>query len=190
MSGTLNPRYKDGGSLKIYSCLDCGKEITYQSALYGSHKCASCCQKGKTHMEYSSYKDGRTKKLYFCKQCNAKIGINSGVYGTGLCVICSGKLRSHRMSMGNNPSWKGGKSFEEYGAEFDNELKEQIRLRDNYKCQTCGCTQLENGRQLDVHHIDYDKHNCNCNNLVALCMSCHSKTNYNRGKWIKRFQKK
>jgi|GEM_PF-6102559 len=36
----------------------------------------------------------------------------------------------------------------EYGSEFDNILREQIRFRSNYKCQECGCSQLENGKQL------------------------------------------
>jgi len=75
------------------------------------------------------------------------------------------------------PNWQGGLSFEEYGKEFDNKLKEQIRFRDNYKCRKCGCSQIENGRQLDVHHIDYDKNNANCSNLISLCRSCHMKTN-------------
>ncbi len=88
----------------------------------------------------------------------------------------------------NNSNWQGGISFEEYGAEFDNALKEQVRFRDNYKCQECGCSQLENGRQLDCHHIDYDKLNNILKNLIALCRKCHTKTNYNREYWIQYFK--
>ncbi len=40
-----------------------------------------------------------------------------------------------------------------------------------------------------VHHIDYDKKNCDPTNLITLCFSCHGKTNYNRKKWIKYFKK-
>ena len=73
----------------------------------------------------------------------------------------------------------------EYGAEFDNSLKEQVRDRDKYKCKMCGCSQLENGQQLDVHHIDYNKRNCKMNNLITLCRSCHLKTNSkNKEYWI------
>ena len=85
-----------------------------------------------------------------------------------------------------NGSWKGGDK--EYGAEFDSALKEQIRFRDNYKCQICGCSQLENGKQLDVHHIDYNKKNCNWNNLISLCIGCHRKTNGNRDYWENYFK--
>lgn len=75
----------------------------------------------------------------------------------------------------------------EYGAEFDNALKEQIRFRDNYTCQECGCSQLENGRQLDCHHIDYDKQNNKPINLISLCRKCHMETNYNREQWEEYF---
>ena len=73
--------------------------------------------------------------------------------------------------------------YSEYSLEFDNNLKEKIRFRDKYKCRNCGCSQLENGRQLDVHHIDYNKQNCEIINLVALCIPCHRKTNANRKCW-------
>jgi predicted restriction endonuclease len=71
----------------------------------------------------------------------------------------------------------------EYGAVFDSTLKEKIRFIGNYKCKLCGCSQLENGRLLDVHHIDYDKKNNVVGNLVALCRHCHIKTNYKRDYW-------
>ena len=77
----------------------------------------------------------------------------------------------------------------EYGSEFDNNLKEQVRFRDTYKCQECGCSQLENGKQLDVHHIDYNKKNSQLSNLIALCISCHRATNSNRQYWQEHFSK-
>lgn len=78
-----------------------------------------------------------------------------------------------------------GISYEnsEYGSEFDSSLKEKVRFRNSYKCQFCGCSQIENGRQLDCHHIDYNKKNNNTSNLISLCRSCHIKTNYKREYW-------
>lgn len=75
----------------------------------------------------------------------------------------------------------------EYGADFDNALKEQIRFRDKYTCQMCGCSQIENGRQLDIHHIDYNKKHSEPNNLISLCRECHKTTNYNRIYWTSYF---
>ena len=69
--------------------------------------------------------------------------------------------RSENMNGENNPNWRGGKSFELYGMEFNIELRSQIRERDNYTCQECHQTEEQLGRTLDVHHIDYDKQNNN-----------------------------
>jgi 5-methylcytosine-specific restriction endonuclease McrA len=84
--------------------------------------------------------------------------------------------------------WRGGKSFELYGIEFDKELRNRIRERDNFTCQECGF--VENGRRLCVHHIDYNKCNNKLNNLISLCMSCHMKTNFKREKWTEYYQEK
>lgn len=79
--------------------------------------------------------------------------------------------------LGNaNPNYIEG-LIREYPIEFNNILKESIRERDEHICQICGKSQLENGKKLDVHHIDYDKYNLNPENLISLCMSCHMKTN-------------
>jgi len=88
------------------------------------------------------------------------------------------------------PNWKGGKSFEKYTTDWTDELKDIIRERDGYICYICGTHQDElNGfnQKLDVHHIDYDKQNCNPENLISLCRSCHVKTNYNREYWLNYF---
>ena len=85
-------------------------------------------------------------------------------------------------------NWQGGKSFEPYGLEFNEDLKEVIRNRDRRKCVICEKTELENGEKLTVHHIDYEKLNNNPNNLISLCHSCHSKTNYNKDYWINYFK--
>lgn len=86
----------------------------------------------------------------------------------------------------NNHFWKGGLSFEPYTLEFNNWLKEQIRTRDNFTCQLCRLVQ--NGQKHCVHHIDYNKKNCDPNNLITLCRRCHTQTNIsNRYNWLNYF---
>jgi 5-methylcytosine-specific restriction endonuclease McrA len=87
----------------------------------------------------------------------------------------------------NNPNWHGGIYHKEYGCGFGEVLKEKIRARDGYVCQECRLPQWENGRQLDCHHIDYNKNNHDEKNLIALCRSCHAKTSYNKEYWIMHF---
>lgn len=88
-----------------------------------------------------------------------------------------------------NPNWAGGKSFEPYGQEFNDKLKEYIRNKYDRICQEC--YQKERvGRKLDVHHIDYNKKNNKEENLIPLHQNCHRKTQSDRKKWTKHFQKK
>jgi len=86
--------------------------------------------------------------------------------------------------------WQGGKSYEIYPLGWNKTYKEQIRRRDEYKCQVCGKPEVENGRKLHVHHVDYDKCNLDPSNLMSCCTSCHAKTNFNKEKWIEFFKEK
>ena len=67
--------------------------------------------------------------------------------------------------------------IEAYPEEWNEELKESIRKRDNYTCQICGMTQEESliryKGKLSIHHIDRNKNNCNPDNLVTQCKGCH-----------------
>ena len=62
-------------------------------------------------------------------------------------------------------------------------IKKIIRARDEFRCKICGVSENSMPRVLDVHHIDYDKHNLSPANLISLCRSCHAKTNSNREYW-------
>ena len=46
------------------------------------------------------------------------------------------------------------------------------------------------GQVLHVHHIDYNKQNCNKNNLITVCMSCNTRANYNRPHWQEYYDNK
>lgn len=86
----------------------------------------------------------------------------------------------------NHPGWKGGISFLPYCYMFNSKFKNRVRSKFDYTCVECGMTQEENGRKLDVHHINYDKMVC-CNNVkplfVALCRAHNTEANYNRIFW-------
>lgn len=84
-----------------------------------------------------------------------------------------------------NHFWKGGIAFEPYDDEFDRAFKRTIREREGFKCFLCFKTQKENGKALHVHHIDYEKKHTTEDNCMALCNSCHPKTQKNREFWKK-----
>lgn len=100
------------------------------------------------------------------------------------------KKISEALSGENSPYWQGGKSFEPYAKEFNRQLKELIRQRDNYQCQKCGCPEIENIEKLSIHHVDYDKKNCLPSNLIALCRSCNAEVNFKKDYWRQFFTEK
>ena len=99
------------------------------------------------------------------------------------------EARSAELGEKNN-NWQGGITLEPYPITFDNQLKDKIRARDNFICQKCGVPELECDKRLAIHHIDYDKKNCEDDNLISLCNSCNPKVNANREYWTNYFQQK
>lgn len=94
-----------------------------------------------------------------------------------------------RFAGADSPGWKGGIAYLPYTSNFNNRLKEEIRDRDSHICQLCGVPESECLIKLPIHHIDYDKGNGNKENLISLCNSCNSKTNFNREYWQVYFEK-
>jgi hypothetical protein len=209
--GKNNSQYKDGHTMKKYYCIDCKKEVCY-----GNLRCRNCYIKNKLKNKKVHYciepncntlvsiRDVR------CSSCATKFFWKNNPIKTHEmdcnCAPC--KSKRGEFSNKNNPFY-GKKHTEktrklqslhmggtgvpyentEYGAEFDNALKEQVRFRDKYKCKICGCSQLENSQQLDIHHIDYDKKNNTLKNLISLCRGCHAKTRVERKQWTEYFIK-
>ena len=64
------------------------------------------------------------------------------------------------------------------------EIDDKIRRKYNYICCLCSKNQKnlsmknKNGKivqlKLCIHHIDYNKKNCNENNLIPLCRKCNA----------------
>lgn len=173
------PKYISGHNTEIKirnKCLyeKCDKLVTKPYNKYCSHKCYSLTLVGKSSWnEGKKWSEEHKEKL--SKIHTGKIlteehkqnigkslqGEKSHFYGVHLF----GKLASN---------WQGGISFEPYTFEFNKELKNKIKQRDMYMCQTPNCM---NTSLLDCHHIDYDKKNNSLDNFITLCRSCHAKTN-------------
>lgn len=84
--------------------------------------------------------------------------------------ISETRIKNGTAKLDKNPNWQGGKSFEPYGLDFNENLKEKIRKRDKFICQIC---YQQINKKLDVHHIDRNKKNNLENNLISLCHHCH-----------------
>ena len=167
-------------------CLTCKKKfLTHPSKIKkgGGKYCSAKC--------YNKSKENRVQVT--CQICREIFKVRPSVIKKGNGKYCSveccskayigrhhtektrEKMRevAKRRRGNKNGNWIDGRSFEPYTSEFNNQLKELIRLRDGYKCQKCGCPELECNRKLDVHHIDYNKKNCLPENLITLCKKCN-----------------
>lgn len=114
-----------------------------------------------------------------CPQFDGKRGWNRGLKTGPLSDEIRLKMsKSHIGRTGElSPSWRGGISFKPYCHKFNNRLKERIRNRDDRTCQLCGVVECD--QKISVHHIHYDKENCDPD-LITLCRSCNSIVNTNR----------
>jgi len=157
--GKRNHNFIDGRKSKKNKCIDCDKELVN----YRAKRCRKHCI---IELNIKKWKKESFRKKFH--------------------LIVSNKAKQRLSIPRNNPNWIDGRSFEPYTEEFNDILKEQIRKRDNYKCQKCYRQEKElknYHKKLDIHHIDYDKENCKKENLITLCKSCNNKVNYNRDYW-------
>lgn len=179
MKGNNHPGYKNG-KLK---CVDCNKTLSD----YKSKRCTTCYHKAQI----------KIKITYCCMDCGDKISLPTACYGNGRCQKCShtGSLHSRlgvklskktkgkisktlkgRFTGKDSPHYVHGQGNFPYPNEFSDTLKTKIRKRDNNKCQKCGKLEKDHFRKLDIHHIDYNKFNCDELNLISLCTGCHIRT--------------
>ena len=182
----------------------CGQSVTYKYAIYvKGHQNKN--KTGHNRGQHWNIRDDSDKKLNgLSEEHKIKIGLKS----KGHEVPQELRVRLQHVMKGNkkcgqngernyfygkhyagakHPRWLGGKSFEPYSPEFNKQLKELIRMRDNYTCQLCGLPERESLKKLTNHHINYDKKNCLPNNLITLCNACNSKVNKDREHWQRYF---
>jgi len=204
LRGSNNPNFK-GNKTKSdeyfrYSknnhCIDCGKLIS-NNAL----RCGSCESKNKWKIgivAQPNFKHGNACQDRKCLTCGSQITPGSK---NGRCSSCSkiGELNpaikgNRDFNKENNPNWQGGIDIDGYSFEFDTDLKDSIRTRDNFECQNCGMTEEEHltvwGTVLNIHHIDYNKKNCEEINLITTCKQCNIRANTNRDYWKDYYKQK
>jgi hypothetical protein len=121
------------------------------------------------------------------KMSNAQKGEKGNNFRKALSLETRNKI-SEKMSGENHPFWNGGTSFAPYCQKFNRSFKERVRLFFKRTCVECG--KVEEGKRLHVHHVNFNKMTC-CDNtdplFVALCHSCHNKTQFDREYWIEHF---
>jgi len=164
-------------------CPRCGKEYLGRK---GSKFCTNSCKmlgrtlSKKTRLAMSKSRSG-SKNCNYNKKFSPKVLKNMSLAQIGKKHSEEHKEKISQAVRGeNHPNWQGGFSKKDYCLSFyDEEYKQNIRDRDGNICLNCN-TKHNNGTKLDVHHINYNKKDCTLKNLVTLCDSCHSRSNFNR----------
>jgi len=127
---------------------------------------------------------GPRAKIEISKFHTGKTRITKGTHLSPEHRLKISKKNKGKLSGPKHPQWKGGVSFEPYCPKFTKEFKERVRAFFNYTCVECGVAQ--GTRNLDVHHVNFNKKTC-CDQsiplFVSLCKSCHGKTDHNRVFW-------
>jgi hypothetical protein len=167
------------------NCKTCNKEISKKRCYEGrfvNFFCNRECQN--IFNRNNKTLQGTQRKPWWkhTKQAKKKIGKASkgNKYCVGNVPTLEARINhSKAMTGGKEPFWLyEGKNIKGYTQNFNKQLKERVRVRDNFICQLCGVPELEFNRKLDIHHKDNNKENCSIDNLVTLCRSCHMKTKF------------
>lgn len=173
-------------------CINCGKEIFakgLKKRKYCSHDCrlshgikkclTNCISCGAV---FSAIKFRKTSgKSYYAKVTGRKV-CSQECENQNYREDPVRKAKISKAFKGSNhPNWNGGSGRRGFRGHDWLSISEEIRKAAGYKCESCGLSQQENGRKLDVNHkIPFSQwtNKVKANekiNLEALCRSCHMK---------------
>ena len=145
------------------------------------------CMLGKDNHFYGKKHTEKSRKKIRESLVGKNIGEENHFHGKShskesrikMSISCTGKNL-----LDKNPNWRGGVSFDSYCQVWsDKEFRSFIEERDGKKCLNPSCFKKD-PYNICLHHINYNKKDCNPNNIITLCRSCNASANYNR-KWHK-----
>lgn len=187
-SGENNPNWKGGSIDKV--CEICGVSYVVKRPQAKSRFCSLQCwgigqRKPNKHIIDKTEVPTKNPLKYTkntCLVCNTEYEVRiCKAHSSRTCSSeCSLKYRSIISSGEKNTNWKGGLSRAPYPYNWAS-ISKSIIERDGAICMNPNCG--SNDERITVHHIDYDKMNCNPVNLIAVCATCNSIANFGRQQW-------
>jgi len=98
-----------------------------------------------------------------CRRCFYKLRDSN--LSDEYCIECLTKRFPEPKLKNKIKTKKKAKNKSLYSVDWTKTLRRSIRERDHYICQLCG--EQQGDYAFDIHHIDYNKKNCNPNNLIT-----------------------
>lgn len=180
-------RRKAQSTIELRNCKVCGKQIEprpddYPSTYALRETCGTECSPRSRWVNKDEWRIGATK---MCSVCGEDFAprmneAQSTFKKRQTCgVDCGQKWAAYLNWRRNHKGMEYSGRAAAYPSEWAT-VRLLILRRDRYRCQMCRDTE----RKKHVHHIDYDKQNCEHTNLITLCDRCHGRTSRaNREIW-------
>lgn len=170
----------------MLECESCGEEYSEKHAKKDTSRFCSreCSDRWKSEAYQGEGNPNEYNREEFtCEWCGEKETGPSHKKNRFCSQSCMIEWRSREFSGEGHPRYKGGKDVDR-GPSWERR-KRKAKERDNHQCQQCGADQKE-ASQLHVHHIipfeefgiENHREANRLQNLITLCASCHSNTEW------------
>jgi len=175
------------GEIDPRPCEVCGEMIQPRTRDYPSTYALRKTCSGTCHRRYRwrSKDEWRASAVKACVICGCDFMPHedeprcSFVRRLACGVQCGRELAGYLRWQKNHPGETYSGRASAYPREWSTDLRDRVIRRDRHKCQMCGAAE-----NFHIHHIDYDKQNCDLTNLITLCRKCHGRTSRaNREVW-------
>ena len=171
-AGEHNPNWRD--AREVTECKLCDTAFEYYPSNKDGVYCPACVEASDEFLGTPSYEMRDIERIRKkCGQCGEEMEVLQSTLDYGHGKFCSIECRDASFSDG----------FENPHSEPYNGIWHRIRRRayerDDHRCQVCGKTMAEIGREPDVHHItpirEYDDpdESHRLENVICLCRLCH-----------------
>ena len=194
-AGEDNPNYK--GGKESTRCEICSEMFEYYPSDKSGKFCSDCVKNEQwreppviSGPANPSWNGGKVRRR--CVMCGDAVERYPSGFVSDV-VVCTESCRQAWLSKAftgpGHPNWKGSGN-EAYWPGWA-EARVAALERDGYRCQVCGKTKEDLGRNPDVHHIKAvrqfeadenlrrsDAHTLE--NLITLCISCHRKADFGK----------
>lgn len=169
-------------AIETGTCIDCGEEFEYYPSNKDGVYCSSCIESCDGLLPDNPM-EPEERVSTSCPACGTEQLVLESVLdrrkrGVFCDLDCYGQWLSETIVGPNHHMWAD--SEPDYGNGWWT-IRRAARERDDNRCQHCGITKAEIGRNLDVHHIEpvrsFEDPGAahRLDNVITLCRSCHRK---------------